>query len=153
MDLPFQVPEALPLPVVAPDHRSASNHAEQNPGRTRSRGWFPAPPTRLKHTSSRSQASALSALNPTARRPSSRRYIPNVGVGTIPHSLWNQCPHQARNNPCHHCGPLPAQRRPHHQPPTPPGRHRRRTGQLPPRYPRLPTPQEAFTQLIAISPW
>ena len=52
-----------------------------------------------------------------------------------------------------HRGPLPAQRHPHHQPPTP---TRGAIADEPGNYPRATldylTPQEAFTQLIATTP-
>lgn len=47
---------------------------------------------------------------------------------------------RANENTNCRCRPLPAHRRPHHQPPTPAWRRRRRTGQLPSRHPDSPNP-------------
>lgn len=67
-----------------------------------------------------------------------------------PHSPWERDTNENTNR---HRGPLPAQRHPHHQPPTPyPGAIADEPGNCPRATLDHPTPQEAFTQLIATTP-
>ena len=57
---------------------------------------------------------------------------------------------QRKHQPAH--PPLPAQRNPHHQPPTLPRRHRLRTGQLPQSHPRLPHPNRSIQRTHCYHP-
>ena len=59
-------------------------------------------------------------------------------VHVDPHAIVEEGPRRSTGSCCPHG--VGRARVPHHQPPTLPGRHRRRTGQLPPRHPRLPHP-------------